>query len=370
MVIVPGGTKISEITLTYFEDFPHKIAYERWSSKKSAYKSMLGGLKVNDRAVGLLEQYDIEVLRTRKGRGAVLCDTPQGCLIFKEYAGSEEKISVQNKLLQHIHEQGKVQAEMLIPTKDGALTVKDGDGVSYILKTYCESRECNIYDRAECVEAVKLLAQLHECMQFPADTEWLPAPINPAKEYEKHNRELKKVRKYLQQRSQKTWFEIRLLNTYDLFLEQALAVAQEWDSYRQSVGECPKGSYCHGDYQYHNILRNGEGWFLANFEKCLPDSAMRDLYLLLRKLLEKSNWSVSLGEELLGAYEEVRPISAIDRIDLYYRLFYPEKFWKIVNFYYNSGKAWIPGRNTEKLEKVIQQEKEKQIFLNEVFRRV
>lgn len=325
---------------------------------------------MNDRAVGLLEQYDIEVLRTRKGRGAILCETPKGCLIFKEYAGNEERIAIQNKLLQHISETGKVQAEQLIPTREGTLTVKDGDGVSYILKTYCESRECNIYDRAECVEVVKVLARLHECMEFPSDTEWLPAPVTPAKEYEKHNRELKKVRKYLQQRSQKTWFEIRLLNTYDMFLEQALAVAEEWESYQKSMGERSVGSYCHGDYQYHNILRKGDSWFLVNFEKCLPDSAMRDLYLLLRKLLEKSNWSVSLGKELLGAYEEVRPISAIDRIDLYYRLYYPEKFWKIVNFYYNSGKAWIPGRNTEKLEKVILQEKEKQIFLDEVFRNV
>ena len=42
---------------------------------------------MNDRAVALLEQYEIEVLRTRKGRGAILCDTQQGCLIFKEYTG-------------------------------------------------------------------------------------------------------------------------------------------------------------------------------------------------------------------------------------------------------------------------------------------
>ena len=113
-----------------------------------------------------------------------------------------------------------------------------------------------------------------------------------------------------------------------------------------------------------------DGWFVVNFEKCLPDSPVRDLYLLLRKLLEKSNWSVSLGSSLLEAYEEVRPLDVLSRIDLYYRLAYPEKFWKIVNFYYNSGKAWIPGRNQEKLEKLVSQEKEKEHFLEEVFRSV
>ena len=109
---------------------------------------------------------------------------------------------------------------------------------------------------------------------------------------------------------------------------------------------------------------------MINFEKCLPDSPVRDLYHLLRKLLEKGGWSVSLGKDLLAAYEKERPLSAINRIDLYYRLAYPEKFWKIANFYYNSGKAWIPERNHEKLEKLIEQEKEKQRFLDEVFRNV
>ena len=33
------------------------------------------GTVMNDRAAELLEQYEIEVLRTRKGRGAILCDT-------------------------------------------------------------------------------------------------------------------------------------------------------------------------------------------------------------------------------------------------------------------------------------------------------
>ena len=76
---------------------------------------------------------------------------------------------------------------------------------------------------------------------------------------------------------------------------------------------------------------------------------------------------MALGKELLEVYERIRPLSALSKIDLYYRLSYPEKFWKIANFYYNSGKAWIPGRNQEKLEKLLAQEKEKKEFLEKVF---
>jgi len=367
------------------------------------------GPEVNDRAVELLEQYEIEVLRTRKGRGAILCETNQGYLILKEYAGSQERIALQDRLLKQAAEAGLVQAERIVPDREGALFVKDNDGVKYVLKTWQDGRECNIHDRGECAEAVRLLARLHGNMTLTSDTPGLPEPFSAEKDYEKRNRELKRVRNYLQQKKQKSWFELNLRKALDGFLEQALAVTEEWKEYaglpvKDGQGAAPMAakaysgaepadrdaaenvmaagkdgqraavketvSFCHGDYQYHNILQGSNGWFLVNFEKYQRDNPVRDLYLLLRKLLEKENWSVSLGAELLEAYEKERPISAYSRIDLYYRLAYPEKFWKIANFYYNSGKAWIPGKNQEKLEKVIAQEKEKQCFLDEVFRDV
>lgn len=341
---------------------------------------------MNDRAVELLEQYDIEVFRTRKGRGAFLCDTNQGCLIFKEYSGNDSRLQLQDKLLKQIEVVGKIRAEKIIPNKEGALLVRDNDQTAYVLKTWSEGRECNIQEREECLEAVRLLAKLHQGMELTDDTLEIPVAFSPEKEYDKHNRELKKVRKFLQQKGQKTWFEITLGKHFDFFLNQALSITEEWKHYSQiarsedgaaaSCGAAVQGTlsgsvaFCHGDYQYHNILRDNRGWFLVNFEKCLADDPIRDLYLLMRKLLEKGNWSVALGSELLEAYEKERPISALSRIDLYYRLAYPEKFWKIANFYYNSGKAWIPGRNQEKLEKLVEQEKEKQHFLDAVFRDV
>ena len=167
---------------------------------------------MNDRAVSLLGQYDIEVLRTRKGRGAILCDTNQGCLIFKEYAGNENKIRIQDRLLNHIRETGKIQVESILPTREGSLFVKDMEGNSYVLKTYAEGRECNIYEKKECLEAVRVLARLHGCMELSqTEMDGLPADgFFAGREYEKHNRELRRVRKYLKQRGQKTGFEIGL----------------------------------------------------------------------------------------------------------------------------------------------------------------
>ena len=79
--------------------------------------------------------------------------------------------------------------------------------------------------------------------------------------------------------------------------------------------------------------------------------------------MEKNNWDETTGFDIINSYHLERQLEKEEYRQLYYRLAYPEKFWKIVNFYYNSGKAWIPGKNLEKLVKVIDQEKEKQCFL-------
>lgn len=51
----------------------------------------MGVMAVNDRCVSLLENYDVEVLRTWRGRGCILCETNSGTLILKEYGGHKEK---------------------------------------------------------------------------------------------------------------------------------------------------------------------------------------------------------------------------------------------------------------------------------------
>ena len=324
---------------------------------------------MNERAVSLLDHYDIEVSRTWKGRGAILCESNKGLLILKEYGGPIDKVKFQDLLLRHINESGMVQVESILRTKEEELIVSDLDGTPYIVKSYFEGKECNYRDIEECRQAVCTLARLHNAADLSGYEELLSQPVYRIEsEYEKHNRELKKVKKFLQEKSQKTDFEIYLMKHYDYFMNNALQITDELRYYAYEEDEYEFPVVCHGDYQYHNILRTDTGNVLINFEKCVRDYPVRDLYLYLRKLLEKNNWSQTLGNLLLESYNGVRNLTDRDYRQLYYRLAYPEKFWKIVNFYYNTGKAWIPGRNMEKIEKLFAQEREKQLFLEYIFK--
>ena len=47
---------------------------------------------MNENALEVLEQYDLEVYRFWKGRGVYFLDTSSGLYMLKEHRGSEEKM--------------------------------------------------------------------------------------------------------------------------------------------------------------------------------------------------------------------------------------------------------------------------------------
>ena len=324
---------------------------------------------INDRTAGVLEKYDIRVLRLQKGRGSVLCETDTGMKILKEYKGSSGKLLLQNSLLQEIKNKGYVHIEQLIFSKEGEPVVKEEDGTVYYLKDYSVGKECNIRDHKDCLTAMTCLARLHCAMNLKGLAALPEIPVcNIVAEWEKQNRELRKIKKYLKQKKQKTEFEYYLLSNFDPFLERAELVLK---GVKEDKGVSDienirlSGSFCHGDMQHHNLLFTEDTEYFINFEKFILDSPARDITLLFRKIMEKNNWSEQVGNRILEAYEKVRPLTGEEKKQIYFRLSYPEKFRKICNFYFNSTKAWIPDKNREKLDKILQQETERARFLEE-----
>ena len=123
----------------------------------------------------------------------------------------------------------------------------------------------------------------------------------------------------------------------------------------------------HGYYNYHNVMILPENEVITNFERMRIGIQVDDLYYLLRKVMEKYHWKQKTGQNILEAYESVRQLKPDEREYLCLRLAYPEKFWKTASAYSRSNKAWLPEKSVEKLQTAVEQTKEKEVFLREVF---
>lgn len=336
---------------------------------------------MNDRALKVLEQYELEIISTRRGRGSYICETTQGLKILCDYAGSENKALFQNRIMQQIREGGYDKVDMILPNKEGGLICEDWEGNRYVVKDWYVGRECDTSNENEIFAAVGNLARLHKLMQLPDEEEFARSftaqPL--VQEIAAQNAELQKVRSFMRKRTVRHDFERLFLSCFEQYFAQAseaeqklrgiaLAFGAKTDMAGKKAAEKCTGktkitSVCHGDYNHHHVLMSGYDIATTNFESCKFDYQINDLYRFMRKILEKHDWNQRLGMRMLERYTLQRPISAQERRLLYIRMMYPEKFRKLANHYYGSNKAWISGRYLEKLENLNRQEEKRKNFV-------
>ena len=127
---------------------------------------------------------------------------------------------------------------------------------SYLLRKWCEGRECNTASWDEILRSADILASLHGAMNQMEHslTEVLDTDVGRLlRTYEKHTRELRTVRNYTRGRKNKSEFEKEFLGLYPKFEEQASEILE---SLREQEGK-KAVSYTHLDVYKRQVRKNG-----------------------------------------------------------------------------------------------------------------
>ena len=315
-----------------------------------------------DYGLSVLEQYGLNALSSGRVRGALLCRTERGPVILREFHGSEKKLSMQQKLLQKLKEQG-CHVDVYLENREGALVSKDKDSIPYMAQVWFEGRECDTKSETDILKSVRMLAEIHGRMQLPLEKDYTAR--NLKEEYIRHNQEMRKIRRFIRKKGVSSPFEKDYLKSVEWFLEKgekAVSMLDETDYQTLRQQSLEKGTVCHGEYNQHNVLILGKNAAVTNFSHWNFDVQMADLYRFMRKILEKYCWDPYIAEKMLSTYDSIRPISMSEWQNLKVRFVYPEKYWKLANHYYTHNKAVISGKNVEKLHTMIRQKKQWEEF--------
>lgn len=357
---------------------------------------------MEDRSQEALKNYRLKIHNIYRARGAFLLETDCGLKLFKCFEGSKNRALFEDRVKEHLFMNGYPNTDLFVKTVDDEIISEDGAGCQYIMKNWFNGEECNLKELPHIEAAAANLARLHGVLynvEFSNEQMEHNISSDLMETFEKRNRELKRVRAYIREKRQKNEFELLYVNYYDTFYEQGIAAAARLNnsSYESLMEEAIKNhSICHGNYTYHNIMMLkskadviskayvppglvnqqpvcaaelvGAGSMIAttNFEKSYIGLQVCDLYHFIRKVMEKNDWDILYGSKIIEAYDRVKPISKQELSVLYLLLLYPEKFWKITNFYYNGKKSWISGRNIQKLNTIGEQNSKKDIFLQKL----
>lgn len=329
---------------------------------------------MNEKALQILEQYDLEVLRSYGGRGGIMLETKDGLKMIKEFAGSRAKLPLEQRVLGILAERGVCAVDQVQANKEGELVTIGDYETPYIIKDWPPGRECDPKNEEELLKSMCLLARVHRELRGVLHTEgaerrWILG-ADRSGELEKHNREMKRARNFIRTRQKKGEFELLYLQCAETIFQngaEALELLKASGSeklYQQAV----EGEHlCHGEYIHHNILLQRQETALVNFSRFEINVQMNDVGQFLRKIMEKHNWNGGLAERMLTAYERERPLSGEERAYLAANLYYPEKAWKLVHHYYHTNKAWVPEKSAEKLQVFLAQNERRKKMVKELW---
>lgn len=330
---------------------------------------------MNEKGLQILEQYEIRLIRSFGGRGAIMLETDQGLKMLKEFAGSQTKLPCEQRLLKRLEEEGVCRTDRILPNRQGELVSTGEYETLYILKSWPSGRECDPRNEDELCRSMKLLAQIHRTARGGILDQEEPEKgrfcgVRRCGELEKRNRELKRARSFIRGRHKKGSFELLFLKYAEEILRSGeLALAKLEDSAAEALYEqaCREEHICHGEFVHHNIFPGRQETAAVNFQHFEINVQINDICLFLRKIMEKHGWNESLARKMLSAYEKERRLSGEELYYLAVNLSYPEKVWKLIHHYYHTNKAWVPEKSAEKLETFLEQDMRRQEMIRGMF---
>lgn len=317
-----------------------------------------------DRGFDVLEKYDFVVNDTAKGRGVIVLKTDKGLKAFKEYKGSGKHLVWTEEILEKINTDEEFMIDSCVRNNEGSFISESADKSRYIIKNWFEYRDCDVKNTADIIMAVRTLAKLHNSLGEVQPEQQLYSAKSVWDEMNIHNREIKKIRKYLYGRNNRTEFELLAIKYCDAFYNEGVEAMKRLEAFEPDK-KLVKG-LCHGDFNFHNICFTKNVPAIINFDKQNYNYLMSDLYCFMRKVLEKNEWDYNLGYHIIDEYDKIRNITEEDIEFLSILFMYPEKFWKILNGYFNSNKAWISRKKADKLKKFIEQNDRRMEFIKTI----
>ena len=329
---------------------------------------------MNEKGLQVLEQYDLTILRSFGGRGSMMLETEQGLKMLKEFAGSVNRLSLEQELLKRLEQEKVCQTDRVVQNKEGGYVSLGEYETTWILKNWPLGKECDTKNEEHLLQSMRILGKIHQTLRgIPEEHKEMAEKIrgmDRRAELEKHNRELKRVQNFMRAKRKKCGFELLYLKCAEEIMNQGRQVQEELDTseYEALLTKArSEEHFCHGEYVHHNILIQRQDTAVVNFQRFEVNVQVNDICLFLRKIMEKQNWNGVLAGRMLEAYEQERALTGEELKYLAVCLSYPEKAWKLIHQYYHSNKAWIPEKHTEKLEVFLSQEERRKKMIKNLF---
>lgn len=306
----------------------------------------------------IAEKYNFDVKNIVPYKDVHVINTSRGKKVLKKIPCLPDRILFIHGAKEHLYNNGFKNLDRYLCTVDGEPYI-NFDESYYTVTDFIEGSECNFDSRTEIIGASRLLASLHKASRgfvppegsLPRD-ELGKLPVYFAKRLD----ELKKLKKVAKKGRSK--FDYLFLDYVDYFYnlgESTIMSIPEPVYYNLVASAQREGMFCHHDFTHHNIICSENRMSIINFDFCCFELKIYDIANFLRRKMRKCSWDIGEAKVIVDEYRTIEPISSDEFFIMRLIMQFPQKFWRVVNKYYNSKRSWSEKIFVSKLQEVIEE---------------
>lgn len=311
--------------------------------------------------------YGFEARSMAPCKEANILYTDKGRKIVKKLMLSPERIMFIHGAKEHLISKGFVNVDRYLTTSKGDPYLSY-DNANYVLYDFIEGRECNFDNDIEVRKAAILLAAMHSASRGYKPSEGVKIQDDLGKTpgyFSKRLEDIKKLKKHANKG--KSRFDHLFLEYADYFIglgEQAVSELEK-SNYDALVEKARvEGIFCHHDLNHHNLILSEDLLSVVNFDYCCFELKIYDLANLIRRKMRKCSWDADKAKQIIEGYTKIEQLSKDEFKVMKLILQFPQKFWRVVNKYYNSRRSWSEKSYVVKLQEVIDEIAGHRIFID------
>ena len=314
----------------------------------------------------LTSSFDIDINNISSFRDSYIIYNSSGKMLLKKVNMSIDRINFIYKAQQHLIQNGFCCIDTFALTKNNDPYIKINNSL-YTLRKLIDGSEVNFEKPQDIMNSCFLLANFHKC-----STNFVLPPDSFKKDdlgklpfvYKKRLAEIRRVKKIATKN--KTKFDYLLLDYIDYFYNLGNDVIKkiEASNYLNLVDMTRKeGSFCHHEFTHNNIITKNDSYFLINFDFCSYELRIYDLCNLIKRKLRKCNWDIHEAEKIINFYSKKISLSSDELYVMKLMIMFPQKYWRVINTYYNNKKNLSDRIYISKLNDVINEIKPIEDFI-------
>ena len=282
---------------------------------------------------------------------------------------SADRIMFNHLVKSHLISRNFKYTDRYIISQDGLpYTVLDNQ--IYILISKINGTEALFENMHDTAKAAVALASMHRASVGASyDFDAYPFSIRDLGKlpdiFKHRTNELKKFRKMAAKG--KSFFDYEYVKLAGAFIEDGERTIAEIQNskYNEMVEQTLKLQIlCHHDFTSHNVIFNDGNTYLTGFDNCCVEIKEYDIANFIRRKMRRTGWALPDAKNIIDNYRSVFALSDCELEVLKIILRFPQKFWRIVNKYYNSRRSWCERSCLDKIHEVVTEKETLDGFLD------